>query len=101
MDDLKLYTGDLNTLQHQLKISITFSNDITIEFGIDKRSYLHIKKGRIVDSKEPPTINVLEITPLRSGDYYKYLCIDESISYDGPINKERISKEFLSRVKKI
>ena len=101
VDDLKLYTGDINTLKHQLNIVTKFSNDVTMRFGIDKCSYLHIKKGRIVDSNEPLSINGLKITPLKSGDHYKYLGIDENISYDGPINKERISKEYLSRVKKI
>ena len=58
-------------------------------------------KGRIVDSNEPLTINGSKITLLKLGDHYKYLGIDENISYDGPMNKEKISKEYLPRVKKI
>ena len=31
----------------------------------------------------------------------KYLGQDENLSHDGPVNKERVSKEYLKRVKKI
>ena len=61
----------------------------------DKCSYLYIKKGRIVDSIEPLTVNGLKTASLKSGDNYIYLGIEESISYNGPINKEKISKGVL------
>ena len=32
---------------------------------------------------------------------YKYLGMDEDVGYDGPLNKDRISKEFIRRTKKI
>ena len=59
-----------------------------MKFGEDKCSYLYVKKG-------------LRITSLKSGDHYIYLGIEESISSNGRINKENISKEHLTRVKKI
>ena len=46
-------------------------------------------------------INAIEIKELEEGDTYKYLGQDESVSYDGPINKERVSKEYLKCMKKI
>ena len=69
-------------------------------FGADKCAYLHIDNGKIVESKQVIEINGLKIAPLATDDQYKYLGIDENISYVGPRNKERIPKYF-ERVKKI
>ena len=74
----------------------TFSNDITIKLCEDKCSYRYIKKRRIVDSIEPLTVNGLKITSLKLGDHCKYLGIEESISNNGPLRKEKISKEYLT-----
>ena len=65
-----------------------------MKLGIDKCSYLHIRKWSIVDSKEPLTINGFKITPLKLGGYYKYLGIKERTSNDGPINMERIWEQY-------
>ena len=72
-----------------------------MKFGADKCVYLHINKGNIVETNQPINSNGLEIKPLPVGDQYKYLGIDENICYDGPVNKERVTKEYYTRVKKI
>ena len=72
-----------------------------MKFGVDKCAYFHINKGKVIDNNETITVNGLDIAPLKSDDQYRYLGIDENISYDGPLNKERISKEYVTRVKKI
>ena len=41
------------------------------------------------------------IKPIKDGNTYKYLGIDENISYVGTVNKERVTKENYTRVKKI
>ena len=46
-------------------------------------------------------MNNLNIKPIKDGDTYKYLGIDENISFVGTVNKERVMKEYLTRVKKI
>ena len=69
MDDLKFYSGDINSQEYQLSIITAFSNDITMKLGEDKCSYLYIKKRRIVDSIEPLTVNGLKITSLKLGDH--------------------------------
>ena len=46
-------------------------------------------------------MNNLTIKPVKEGDTYKYLGIDENISYHGPINKERVSKEYFTRTRKV
>ena len=43
-------------------------------------------KGVIDTTNETLTVNgLLSITPLKSDDQYRYLGIDENISYNGPI----------------
>ena len=50
---------------------------------------------------KPISINGLTIKLIEEGDNYKYLGIDENISYNGPMNKERVTKEYINRIRKI
>ena len=72
-----------------------------MDFGTDKCAYLKIEKGTIVSDAEPLIMNNLTIKSVKEGDTYKYLGIDENISYHGPINKERVSKEYFTQARKI
>ena len=101
VDDLKLYSQDLNSTKKQLDIITTFSRDINMQFGEDKCAYLQIEKGKVMQNLKPISINGLTIKPIEEGDNYKYLGIDENISYNGPINKERVTKEYINRIRKI
>ena len=72
-----------------------------MKFGLKKCAYLCINKGKIVTSKEPILINNIAIDLVKEGDSYKYLGQDKNLGYVGPINKERVVKEYLKRVRKI
>ena len=37
------------------------------------------------------------IKPIQEGEGYRYLGQDENVAYEGTINKERVSNEYLSR----
>ena len=100
VDDLKLYAGDINTVKRQLEIVTTSSKGIGMKFGEEKCAFLQIEKG-IIKKPVPLNINHLTIQPVADGDSYKYLGIDENITYNGPLNKEKVSKEYLNRVRKI
>ena len=50
---------------------------------------------------KPISINGLTIKPIEKGDNYKYLGINENITYNGQINKERATKESINRIRKI
>ena len=43
----------------------------------------------------------LRIKELPEEDNYRYLGMDESIGYDGPLNKIRVTSEYKNRVRKI
>ena len=101
VDDLKLYSSTINVAKKQLDLVTKFSKDICMDFRTDKCAYLNIVKGMMVSDGEPLVMNNLTIKPVKEGDTYKYLGIDENISYHGPINKERVSKEYFTRTRKI
>ena len=101
VDDLKLYGSTINVTKKQLDLVTQFSKDICMDFGTDKCAYLKIVKGTIVSDAETLVMNNLTIKSVKEGDTYKYLGIDENISYHGPINKERVSKEYFTRTRKI
>ena len=63
-------------------------------------AYLKFEKGTIVSDGDSLVMNNLIRKPIK-GDTYKYLGTDDNISYHGPINKERVSKEYFTRTKKI
>ena len=72
-----------------------------MDFGTNKCAYLKIVKGMMVSDGEPLEMNNLTIKPVKESDTYKYLGIDENISYHEPINKERVSKEYFTQTRKI
>ena len=46
-------------------------------------------------------MNDVAIDPVKEGDSYKYLGQDENLGYVRSINKERVVKEYLKRIRKI
>ena len=90
----------MNMVKRQLEILTTFLEDIGMKFGKDKCAFLHIEKG-IIKKILPLNINHLTIQPVADGDSYKYLGRDENITHNGPLSKEKVSKEYLNRERKI
>ena len=101
VDDLKLYGSTINVTKKQLDLVAQFSKDICMNFGTDKCAYLKIEKGAIVSDAKPLVMNNLTTKSVKEGHTYNYLGIDENISYHGPFNKERVSKEYFTRTRKI
>ena len=97
VDDLKLYAETLESLKMLLDIVTAFSKDIDMIFGVGKCAYIKITGGKQTNSKDSLEINNLVIQPVANGDTYKYLGIDENISYVGEINKERVRTELYAR----
>ena len=70
-------------------------------FGEDKCACHQVENGKLIKNTEDLKINNLNIKPIKDSGTYKYLGIDENISYVGTVIKERVMKEYLTRVKKI
>ena len=98
VDDLKLYAQTTNSIKKQLDIITTFSKDIGMTFGEDRCTFMEIHNGKLVNNLEPLVIKNVTIKPIQHGYSYRYLGIDENISYSRPLNKEKICEEYLYRI---
>ena len=67
-----------------------------MNFGTDKSVNLKVEKGKIVRDASV-AMNNLTIKSVKESDTYKYLRIDENISYHGPISEQ----EYFTRTRKI
>ena len=101
VNDLKPYASSISILKKEPDLVTKFSKDIGMKFGQDKCAYIKTEKGKNTTTSAIE-INCLKIKPIQEGKSYRYLGQDENVAaYEGTINKERVTKEYLSRVNKI
>ena len=78
MDDLKLYSRNEKGLDSLAQIVFVFSENIGMEFGIEKCAVLVMEKGKIVKSVGIELPDGKVVTSLQEGESYKYLGILEA-----------------------
>ena len=101
IDDIKLFAKnekELETLIHAVK---TYSQDIGMEFGIEKCAMLVMKSGKrhMTDGMELPIQD--KIRPLEENETYKYLSILEADTIKEVQMKDTTRKEYLRRNRKL
>ena len=101
MDDIKLIVKnekELETLIHTVRI---YSQDIGMEFGIEKCAMLVMKTGKrhLTDGMELP--NQDKIRTHAENETYKYLGILEADTIKQVEIKEKIKKEYFRRTRKL
>ena len=101
MDDIKLFAKnekEMETLIHAVRI---YSQDIGMEFGIEKCAMLVMKSGKrhMTDEMELP--NHDRIRTLEENETYKYLGILEADTIKQVQMKDLIRKEYLRRTRKL
>ena len=101
IDDIKLFAKIekvLKTLIHRVR---KYSQDIGMEFGIEKCAILVMKSGKrhLTDGMELP--NQDKIRTLGEKETYKYLGILEAHTIKQVEMKENIQKEYLRRTRKL
>ena len=101
VDDLKTYAKDIDEAKIQADMITQFTNDISMEFGADKCAYLYIESGKRKSLGDTIDINGLHLEELEEDDTYKYLGQDEAVGFASPLNKEKATKEYHRRVRKI
>ena len=100
MDDIKLFAKnekELETLIHTVRI---YSQDIGIEFGIEKCATLVMKSGKRHITDRIELLNHDKIRTLGENETYKYLGILEADTIKQGEMKDKIQKEYLRRTKK-
>ena len=84
-----------------VQIVSAFSEDIEMEFGIEKYAMLLMEKGKIVKSVGIELPDGKVIRSLQEGKSYKYLEISEADKFLEERMKLNVSKEHIRRLKKV
>ena len=101
MEDLKLYSKSEKALDSLIQTVRMFSEDIGMQFGIDKCAMLVMKKGKIVKSDGIQLPNDKVIKSLQEGESYKYLGVPEADEVMVNEMKDKVKKEYYRRVRKV
>ena len=101
MDDLKIYAKDDAELEKLLDSAKTFSDEIGMEFGLDKCAKATFKRGKMVKSTNVVLNDNTVIKELDQENTYKYLGVNESNGIQHSTMKEKIRKECIRRVRSI
>ena len=81
MDDLKLYGKNPDQLKGLLHTIRTFSDDIQMNFGLEKWPVAHFVNSKLSGHNSRVMVGKMDtITCLEPGQVYKYLGVDESNS---------------------
>ena len=101
MGDLKFYSRSEKGLDSLVQTVRVFSEDIGMEFNIEKCVMLVMEKGKIVKSVgiELPDGKVTK--SLQEGESYKYLGILEADKFLEKKMKLNVSKEYVRRIRKV
>jgi hypothetical protein len=78
MHDLKLIAKSEDELRKQIQTVKPFSDDIHMDFGLEKCAKITFKKGKLLHSQNLMIDINREIQELEQGKMYKYLGIEES-----------------------
>ena len=101
MDDLKLYGKTQKDLESLIQTVRIYSSDIGMEFGLEKCASLIMKRGKIVESDGITLPDDKMIRNLQEDESYKYLRVQELDDIKTSEMKERVSKEYKRRVRKV
>ena len=101
MDDIILFAKNEKELETRIHAVRIYSQDIRMEFGIEKGATLVMKsvKRHMTDGMELP--NHDKIRTLGENETYKYLGILEADTIKQVQMKDKIRKEYLRRTRKL
>ena len=101
MDDLKLFASSLKEITALTTTVSNFSQDIGMEFGLQKCAVMEIKAGQIIDSSGIELPEGKKIPGLETEGSYKYLGMLESDSIKQEQMKKKTRQEYLKRVRQV
>ena len=101
MDDLKLYAKNVISLDSLVQTVRIFSKDIGMEFVIEKCAMLVLKRGKIVTSNGIKLPDESKIKSVKEGESYKYLGMLQADQIRHQEVKDKVTKEYKRRVRKI
>ena len=99
MDDLKTYTKTNDEQTGLLTIVKGYSDDIGMEFGLDKCAKATFKKGKLTRAENIELDVTTTIQDLDQEETYKYLGVNEGNGIQHAMMKEKIRKEYYRRIR--
>ena len=97
VDDLKLYAQSITKPRMMLETVYMFSKDIGMKIRELRCAYHGIERGKQKAQDAPLIVISLKIKEIEEQDQYKYLGMDELVGMLGPLNKDRVIKEYKSK----
>lgn len=101
MDDLKTFGKNDQEQTSLLTIVKGFSDDIQMEFGLEKCSKATFKKGKLTTTENIQIDLHTTIQQLEQEGTYKYLGVNEGDGIQHAKMKEKIRKEYYRRIRMI
>ena len=101
MDDIKLFAKNKKGMETLIHAARIYSQDIGMEFGIEKCTMLVMKNGKRHQTNGIELPNQEKIRTLGEKEIYEYLGILEADTIKQVEMKEKIQKEYLSRTRKL
>ena len=101
MDDLKLFEKNGQQLQGLLNTVKQFSDDIRMEFGLDKCATATFFSGKLLKAKNITLDTTTIIKDLEPEESYKYLGVIEGDRIQHSYMRGKIRKECFRRVRSI
>jgi len=99
MDDIKVYASNDMQQTGLLKTIKSFSDDIHMEFGIDKCAKATFKNGKLTRTSDIQLDSLTKIKELEHDGTYKYLGIHEGDGINHKEMKDKVRKEYYRRVR--
>ena len=97
MDDVKVFAKNDLQLGQIINIIKEFSDDIHMQFGLDKCAKITIKKGKYIAGENIILNEQEQIQNLEQGEMYKYLGVHENTEIQQHKMKMNIKKEYFRR----
>jgi hypothetical protein len=101
MDDLTLIVRSEEELGIEINIVKTISNDMKMEFGLEKCARISLKRGKVHRKQYFGSTKENEIKELDPMKAYKYLGIEENHNIEHKKEKGRLVKEYVRRLRLI
>jgi len=99
IDSLKLIGKTQEQLLKQMQVVRTFSDDIHMEFGVQRCAKIVLKRGKLVHSHNLILDFKSDIQEFEQGKTYKYLGTEESEGIQHQQTKERLKQEYSRRLR--
>ena len=101
MDNLKRYASNETSLESLIQTVRVFSNDIRMDFEVEKCVILTMKKGHIPNSDRMVLRNKKTMKDLKQWDNCKYLGVIQADGTKQHEMKEKLKTEYYRQVRKL